>query len=191
MLDDLVLQLQLLEERAALLQLVRVSQDRADELRHQPRRLDCELVERVRLAAENGQDSDDGAVAVEWRADQRPDAEARADVAVGRAGRSTCLTSNRLVVQRREPGEARRAVEAKADVTGRDPGAVVVHRLVPFEPLHGRAVAAAEALRAQDDRARQRLVVELERGDLLLRLHDRVQTAEARAAGGPRCAAAA
>ena len=32
---------------------------RADELRHQPRRLDGELVERVRLAAENGEDADD------------------------------------------------------------------------------------------------------------------------------------
>ena len=66
-------------------------------------------------------------------------------------------------------------------MTGRDPGAMVVHRLVPFEPLHSRAVSAAEALRPEDDRARQRLVVELERGDLLLRLHDRVQTPEARA----------
>ena len=76
--------------------------------------------------------------------------------------------------------EACRAVESKPDVPGRDPGGVVVDRLVPFEPLHRRAVGAAEALCAQDDRARQRFVVELERGDLLLRLDDRMQPAEAR-----------
>ena len=110
-LDDLVLQLQLFEERTALLQFVRISQHRADELRHQPRRLDGELVERVRFSAENGQDSDDRAVAVEWRADQRSDAEARAHVAVGSRVDRCVRRIDRRVVQRREPGETRRAVE--------------------------------------------------------------------------------
>ena len=87
-LDDLVLQPQLLEESASLLQLVRVAQHRTDELRHQARRLDGKLVERVRLAAENGEHSDHVAVAMERRADERPDAEPRADVSISaRVGR--------------------------------------------------------------------------------------------------------
>ena len=50
-----------------------------------------------------------------------------------------------------------------------------------IEPLHGGAVGARQSLRALDDRLRDRERVELERRDLLLGLHDRVQLAEARA----------
>ena len=56
----------------------------------------------------------------------------------------------------------------------------MVDRLMAVEPLHRRTVAAAESLRAQNDRARQQLMVELERRDLLLRLDDRMQAPEAR-----------
>ena len=148
MLDDLIVQPQFLEEGAALLELVRIPQYRADELRHQARRLDRELVERVRLAAEDGEHTDDVPVAVERRADERPDAEPHAGVPVGaRVNRRVCRV-HRFVVHPREAGEARRAVEAKAHMPGCDPRAVVEDRLVPREPLHGGAVAAAKALGA-------------------------------------------
>ena len=55
------------------------------------------------------------------------------------------------------------------------------HGVVSVEPLHGRAVGPGQPLGALDDRVRDGQRVELERGDLLLRLDDRVQLPEARA----------
>ena len=54
-------------------------------------------------------------------------------------------------------------------------------RLTVLEPLHGGAVGSCEPLRAGDDRGRDRIRVELEGRDLLLRPDDLVQAGEARA----------
>ena len=83
----------------------------------------------------------------------------------------------------RHGDEAREAcvpADPQADVTSGDPGAVVDDRVSALEPLHRGAVRAGQALCPGDDRRRDRVGVELERRDLLLRLHDLVQTAQAR-----------
>ena len=81
-LDDLRLRTELLCEHATRLEHMRVLEDGADELRHQTRRLDAELVEGVRRARHDREDPVDPAVAVERRGDQRPDADDAAALAV-------------------------------------------------------------------------------------------------------------
>ena len=58
---------------------------------------------------------------------------------------------------------------------------MAVDELVPVEPLHDGSVGARQSLRPLDDRRSDGVRVELEGGDLLLRLDDRVQLVEARA----------
>ena len=99
--------LQLLDESPPLLELVRVAKDAADELRHQACRLHGQLVERVRLTAEDRQRADDLCVAVQRCADERSRAERGGRVPVdARIGlRVACVL--RLAGAGSEPREAR------------------------------------------------------------------------------------
>ena len=180
-LHDLTLRSQLLDEGAASLELGRVAHHGADELGHQPGRLDRELIERVRLTRDDREYAYHDAVAVKRRANQRPRLEDPARLRVDPRVRCGIGCVDRRAQGRGEAREACGTIDPKPDARLGDAGADADHGDLPVEPLHSRTVGAGQPLCALDDRPRDGDRIELERGDLLLRLDDRLQLVEARA----------